>query len=792
MAGEEGGNVSVRSWEARTAVLAAFAAGLGLAPWIAAPWWIALPALAVAAPVLRLPRLRLALPLLAAIVGLASGGARLHSPAPDWLTQTVSRAQGPTYFWVRGKVVEAEPWPDGSRITLQLDLARTESAWLPDHSLVRAYLPIPPPAEGARLEASLGLTAPRSSSNPGQFDSAAYLEHQGISLVGTCRSAALVRESPPGRWHLIGRYRQAIRSRLEEDTGDLRGALLALLLGERGLLDTQSTANLSRSGLLHLIALSGFNVGLVLLLFMGLAHALRCPPSWRDAAGLALLVVYGLLVAPSSSLSRALLMAALFLLLRLLARPHSAVTAWTLAAALLLVYRPQFILDAGFQLTFAATLGILVFWSAYPAALPAKGPLGWLLKLLWVGLSAQLATLPILVITFHRFSPWGWLATPAASLPLMAVQGIGLLYILGLGFVPGLHQALAWSLELTARPFMAMAEGLGRSAWGSFFVPFPWWGWTALYLLGLAILAWPSRRRASGWVLIGAAAVAFWSWPTGPAVRDARGVALLDVGEASCQAVLWPGGCFLVDVGTSGIEGPGSGITVIEPFLARTGVKGLTGIVLTHWDRDHCGAAEDLIQDLPVGFLAYPASDPPKPDLPQRIAAIASARNVPLIPLTRGQGFVTSGPSFSVLGPGEPCDLPDENNRSLTARLTFGPTALLATGDLERAGERDILEASLPLSAYALISPHHGSATSSSRAWLDAVAPKVVLISVGRANRFGHPSSAVLARYASLPARVYRTDRDGALLLDLTEGRPMVYRHRDGDWSRRLFRRLCP
>ncbi|MGC8722733.1 MAG: DNA internalization-related competence protein ComEC/Rec2 [Acidobacteriota bacterium] len=780
----------MRSWEARTAVLAAFAAGVSLAPWIAAPWWIALPALAVAASLLRLPRLRLALPLLASIVGLAAGGARLHPPAPDWLTQSVSRAQGPTYVWVRGKAVEGEPWPDGSRVTLQLDSARLESAWLPVHSLVRAYLPVPPPAEGALLEASLGLTAPRSASNPGQFDSAAYLANQGIALVGTCRSSALVHESPPRKWHLIGRYRRAIRSRLEEDTGDLRGALLALLLGERGLLDTQSTADLSRSGLLHLIALSGFNVGLVLLLFMGLAHALRCPPSWRDAAGLALLGVYGLLVAPSSSLSRALLMAALFLLLRLLARPHSALTAWTLAAALLLLYRPQFISDAGFQLTFAATLGILVFWSAYPAALPAKGPLGWLLKLLWVGLSAQVATLPILVITFHRFSPWGWLATPAASLPLMAVQGIGLLYILGLGFVPGLHQALAWSLELTTRPFMAMAEGLGRSAWGSFFVPFPWWGWTALYLLGLALLAWPSRRRASGWVLMGAAVVAFWSWPTGPAVRDARGVALLDVGEASCQTVLWPGGCLLVDAGTSGIEGPGSGITVIEPFLARAGVKGLTGIVLTHWDRDHCGAAEDLIQDLPVGFLAYPATDPPKGDLPLRIAAMAERRNVALLPLVRGDELRFSEPALSVLGPTLPSCLRNENDRSLVARLRLGTAGLIVTGDLEKGGERELLDAGLPLVSYALMAPHHGSATSSSPAWLDAVAPKVILISVGRANRFGHPSPAVLARYASLPARVYRTDRDGALLLDLTEGRPGVYRHGDGDWSRRLFRRL--
>ena len=782
----------MRSWEARTAILAAFAAGVGCSPWIVAPAWIALPALAAAAPVMRLSRLRLALPLLAAIVGLAAGGARLHSPAPDWLTQSVSRASGPSYFWVKGRVAETEPWPDGSRVTLQLDFARAKSAWLPVHSLVRAYLPIPPPVEGARLEASLGFTTPRSASNPGQFDSAAYLANQGIALVGTCRSAALVRQSPPGKWHLIGRYRQAIRSRLEEDSGDLQGALLALLLGERGLLDTQSTADLSRSGLFHLIALSGFNVGLVLLLFMGLAHALRCPPYWRDAAGLALLGVYGLLVAPSSSLSRALLMAALFLLLRLLARPHSALTAWTLAAALLLVYRPQFISDAGFQLTFAATLGILLFWSAYPSFLPSQGPAGWLLKLLWVGLSAQLATLPILVTTFHRFSPWGWLATPAASLPLTAVQAIGLLYILGLGFVPGLHQALAWSLALTTRPFLAMARGLGRSAWGSFFVPFPWWGWTALYLAGLALLAWPSRRRAAGWVLLGAAVVAFWSWPAGPAVRDARGVALLDVGEASCQAVLWPDGCFLIDAGTSGIEGPGSGITVIEPFLARAGVKGLTGIVLTHWDRDHCGAAEDLIQDLPVGFLAYPASDPPEPDLPRRIAAIASSRHVPLIPLARGEELITSGPPLAVLGPGEPCDLPDENDRSLVARLTFGPTAVLATGDLERRGEQNILAAGLPLRAYAMISPHHGSATSSTQAWLDAVAPKVVFISVGRANRFGHPSPAVLARYASLPARVYRTDRDGALLLKLTEGRPMVYRYRDGDWSYRLFRRLSP
>ena len=560
---------------------------------------------------------------------------------------------------------------------------------------------------------------------------------------------------------------------MQADAPRSAGILLAVLLGERGLVTPQAQDDLSVSGLYHLVALSGLNVGLFLLLAAWTAPLLRLHPLLRDGASLALLAAYALLVHSSPSLSRALLMTGLFLLARMTARAQGARFAWSAAFAVLLAWDPRWILDSGFQLTFAATAGILLLWDAYPSGLPSDGALGGLSRLLWVGLSAQIATLPLLAWTFHRVSLLGWLATPLASLPLLAIQALGTLYLLGLAFVPGVHPLVGSVLDLLGRLFLWTPALLGRLRLGSLFVPVPWWGWVLLYGGALLLLSLPGRTRRAGWVLLVFSAVCAWAHP-GRWVEAERRLTVLDVGQASAQVVQWEGRAALVDAGNGNFEGPTSARTVIEPYLAQEGVRGLAGIVLTHWDADHSGSAPDLIRDLPVGFLAYPAADPPRGPIGEDVARAARNRGVRLIPLSRGDEMALAGLPAVVLHPPAETFLRGENNRSLVMELRFPGAPVLFTGDLEREGEEDLLAARQGTPAYGVLVPHHGSATSSSPPWVESCAPRIALISVGRNNRFGHPSPLVVQRYARANARVFRTDRDGAVTLVWEEARPLV------------------
>jgi competence protein ComEC len=566
------------------------------------------------------------------------------------------------------------------------------------------------------------------------------------------------------------------------DAGPSAGALLAVLLGERGLQNPEEVDALTASGLYHLVALSGFNVGLLLLAFAGVAHLSGIHPRTRDLASLALLSAYGALVADQPSLSRALLMAGVFLSARILARPQGGLLAWSAALAMLLAWEPRWILDSGFQLTFAATLGILVLWDAYPAAVPRKGIGGALFRLHWVGLAALAATLPLVALTFHRVSLIGWIATPLASLPLMAVQALGTAYMFGLAFVPGVHQVLGIALDWLTRLFLLLPSWLGDGRWGSVFLPVPGWFWVALYVVAFALLCLPGRTRSAGLVMACAAVLGAWAWSVAFPPAATPSLAVLDVGQASCQVLRWGERTLLVDAGNGAYRGPSSGRAVVEPYLASMGVRRLEGLVLTHWDEDHAGSAPDLLQDLPAGFLAFPATDRPGRGLPERVARICSKKGIRLAPLSRGMRIPLDGLDLEVLNPPDPSPLADENDRSLVFRTAVGAFPVVFPGDLEAPGEAEMLRAGAVRRGFALLVPHHGSATSSSPAWVDAVSPRIALLSLGRGNRFGHPSPQVLSRYGARGVRMARTDLDGALFLRFGP-RPLLFRMRDGDWS---------
>jgi competence protein ComEC len=140
------------------------------------------------------------------------------------------------------------------------------------------------------------------------------------------------------------------------------------------------------------------------------------------------------------------------------------------------------------------------------------------------------------------------------------------------------------------------------------------------------------------------------------------------------------------------------------------------------------------------------------------------------------------GLDLEVLNPPDPSPLADENDRSLVFRAALGGVPVVFSGDLEARGETEMLRSGAVRAGFALLVPHHGAATPSSAAWVEAVAPRIALLSLGRGNRFGHPSIQVLGRYEARGVRVARTDLDGALLLRFGR-RPALFRMRDGDWG---------
>jgi competence protein ComEC len=555
-------------------------------------------------------------------------------------------------------------------------------------------------------------------------------------------------ERPPGP---LSRLSEGLRHPLEEvlaaaGPGHPGAALArALVLGDASGVPVAWSQGLRRCGLAHLLAVSGLHVGLVagaaLLLTLGLRRSLRL------AAALGAIVVYLLLVGPRPALLRASVMATLTVAALLVERPPSGANSLALAAGLLALQRPAAVEDLGFQLTVAASAGLLLLAPAFEARwalLPA-----WLRRPLAASVAAQVAVLPWALPAFHLLVPLG----PLYNLVAMPWTALCLV------------TALAWTALALVAPPAALAAMPVLDALAA---PF---GWPAavrgtvplalplavggLAAAGLALVAAHALLRPRRLLALPLALLLLLHCPERAAEQPGVAMALLDVGQG--DAILLRDGAHAILVDGGGWEHGDFGGRVLLPALLGEGLRNLDAVVVTHGDRDHCGGLLDLLAYLPVPEVWTPPTLPPTGCGGELARTPGTRRRI----LWAGERARVGRWRLRALHP-RAGDAGRGNGSSLVlAAEAFGRRVLL-TGDLDARGEARLLRGEAPwLSCDVLKVAHHGSRTSSSPLFLAAAHPRWGLISVGRHNPYHHPSPEVLGRLRQRGIAVLRTDRDG-------------------------------
>ena len=525
----------------------------------------------------------------------------------------------------------------------------------------------------------------------------------------------------------------------------------ALLLGDGAALPPEQREAMRRVGLAHLVAVSGLNVGMVASVF--LLVLLRAPRGLRLAGTLAGVLAYSLLVGPLPSLLRAVLMAAAVLGALLLRRLPAALNGLAVSCLLLVLLDPSWVDDLGFQLSVAATAGLLAL------AAPLRERfcrLGVFAAPLAVTLAAQLATLPWALASFGRVSPLSPLANLIA-VPWSAVALVVTLLWALLRLAIGAHaDVLLAVLDLLARP-IAWLEALPASSWITLPLQAPWWAaWTVvLLLLSCALLPRPRWSLAARAVVV--ATVLWWCAPSPPSAVPE--LVMLDVGQGDALLLRDGDATLLVDGG--GWRRPGFGGRVLLPALAALGVSRLDVLAVTHPDRDHCGGAVDLLRELPVGQVWAPAGIESTD-----CGTGLHIRGTPYVELAAGDAARVGRWKLRVLGPERDGEGPD-NHRSLVLLAETFARRVLLTGDLDAAGEEALLRrwGAPALACDVLKVAHHGSPSSTISPFLRAADPRLAVISVGSGNAYGHPSPKVLAALERRKVRVLRTDLDGMVRL---------------------------
>lgn len=554
----------------------------------------------------------------------------------------------------------------------------------------------------------------------------------------------------------------------------------ALLLGRRERLDPAISERFARSGLVHLLAISGSHVGLFAAMLLILGGAIRL--SRTKVAGLCILVValYLAMIGAPASAVRSGIMLSLALLAVVLQRPSAAVPMMAAAALVILAWSPATVLDAGFQLSFAGVIGIVVARRAALDAMPRellRRPLVRpLVESVTISAAAFAATAPIVAHHFGQIAPVAILANvvavPATALALCGVVGAVALYPAAPFLAALVADGASVALDVLDRTAtLAAAVPMGHLP-----VPRPdWLAWVAALLA--AALAWRlaarSRRGVRRWVAAGSAVAIVLAWPA--LARGERGVLeihFLDVGQGDAIAIRTPADRWLlVDAGPRSATYD-AGARRVLPFLHAHRVRRLEALIITHPDADHVGGAPAVLRGIPVVAVIEPGLAVGK-DLYAEMLDIVAERNVAWRAARAGHRVDLDGVELTFLWPDSAFLDPDmdANQISTVLLVRYGEFEALLTGDIGVEVERWLVTAhGGALRAEILKAGHHGSSTSTSSELLAAVAPELVVIPVGRRNRYGHPAPEVVRRITASGIDIARTDRDGTVTVRAISG----------------------
>ena len=608
---------------------------------------------------------------------------------------------------------------------------------------------------GERWLFTVRLRRPHGHVNPYGFDYEAWLLERGIGATGYVRQKGERKRlgTRHGLLDSVERAREAVRERFQAELGatPAAGILTALAVGDQRAISAEEWRLFNRTGVTHLMSISGLHVTLV----SGLAAWLvafgwrRAPwatlrlPARKAAAAAAIFAALGytLLAGFAVPAQRTFYMVAVVALALWFGRIASPARTLALALAVIVAADPWAPLAPGLWLSFGAVA--LIFYVAH------AGPrvLQWI-RMQWA-ITVGLA--PAALLLFGQISVAGPLAN-AVAIPVVSVivTPLALLaVVVPLKFL--LHAAewlVGWLLA-----FLEWCATMPGALWQQHVPP----AWAAAAAIAGAVWLLAPRgipSRAAGLALM---VPAFALVPSAPAIGEAW-ITALDVGQGLAVVVRTASRTLLYDAGPSYGPEADSGGRIVVPVLRASGIERLDMVVVSHEDIDHIGGALTVLETFEVRALA---------------SSLRSEHALhTLVPdagrCAAGRRWQWDGVRFEFLHPPAGWEASRRNNQSCVLRVDAGGAAMLLTGDIERAAEAALSDKAI--TADVLLVPHHGSRTSSSEQFIAAVRPRWAVVPAGYRNRFGHPAREVLARYDQAGVRVVRTDLDGAVTIRLKPG----------------------
>ncbi|KAA3606979.1 MAG: DNA internalization-related competence protein ComEC/Rec2 [Calditrichaeota bacterium] len=651
------------------------------------------------------------------------------------------------------------------------------------------------PSYGDSIQIFSKIYAPKDARNPGEFDFQKFLVQKGIygiAYLNNHKQLQILGSSEGSfLWaKIIFPLRKKINKVFHKlYTNESAGFLGGIILGDKSEISPEMKEDFANSGIIHLLAVSGLHVGFIALIILTLGSVFRFPLGGKILFLFGSLLFYSLLTDLRPSVIRASLMLFIFYLGTYLQRRSNGLNSVSAAGVLILIFAPSQAFDLGFQLSFSAVFGILIFepiiWQRVRMKFPIlqneeklnSKTLTFFVRLGLVSVTAQLGTLVPVLLYFGKI-PVGGVLTNFFAIPLAGlIVGVGVFSLLISPF-EFLAKIYANANEFFVSTLFKIAE---------FFGSFDFLVWqlknpnkfelllaTLLVVLVFCLFKFGTKKRIFALLTY---ALFFSSYLVFKQFQEPKlKVTFIDVGQGDASLIQFPNGQnWLYDGGVAGFNFD-SGEKIILPLLETYRIDTLDAVLVSHPDADHLGGIVKVLEKFPVKKV-FDSGQRHTSKLFQSYETILKQKQIPRRRPNLGEQIeigevkgIFIHPNFEFVSEnGE--SLSNKNNGSLSLQLIFNEAEVLFLGDCEHEAENSIVEKfGKRLESDLIKVGHHGSVTSSSLKLLKNVKPKFAVIQVGKFNRYNHPSDLILNRYKLFGAEISRNDFEGAVIFE-TDGK---------------------
>ena len=669
---------------------------------------------------------------------------------------------------ITGKVIQKEIKKEHLIVTCLINSGSDSDPYF--HKKVNCYFALKEnriePKIGSLIQVEGKVSLFSEADNPGEFDLRQYYHADNIAF--SLKSANLIAQSIE-----YDRYREGLSifrkkccSILEQSMDGADASVLkAMLFGNKTELDTEIKDLFSRSGISHVLAISGLHISMIGMACYRGFRRMNLPIWVSVMAGLATILTYGFLTGMSISAIRAIVMFGIRILADLAGRTYDAITALSLAAAFVAYDQPTVFFTSGVQMSFVTVFGIILCKPVFDS-FSKKG------RCLYGGIMILLVTFPLVSWHYYSYSVYSILLNfcVVPLLSILMVLGFCTVFV-GFFSIP-LANIVGRFASFIIGFYEIASEAILRLPGATWTVGRPKMWQIIVYYLSISLLIYVHRRLSKQeivlWLMVAFCLLNVRAY-------EKNQIAFLSVGQGDALVLMnQRGECVTIDGGSSSESNVGE-YTLI-PYLQYYGIDTISYAFITHLDEDHYSAIVEMMEDpqceIRLKCLVMSSQMQKLADEEQiaYILRLAKESDTKVVWISEGSELRFGDFSCRCVWPGESEQLDDINAGSLVFEVAFDGMTGLLTGDISEAEEKKLTDELCYTSYDFLKAAHHGSKYSSSEDFLQRVSPRICIISAGEGNRYGHPHEETLLRLQENGIKVHRTDLDGAIEIS-TEGR---------------------